>query len=189
MSAIYMDFATAFFGLAKRHASPLKAHSLLPLPWRSNLSSQTFRRTVSVSAAAKPFQIPNSSRRFLKSSMRGHGVRTFTVSAAATQSESADVLTKIPPDNRIPATIITGFLGSGKVLLLPLLGKMWSGFFFSFLFMHAISNDYVVWSIYSSLFYTIPFSSSNICGSKGAKNLRACLFGWDWILRNSCKAC
>lgn len=31
------------------------------------------------------------------------------------QSDEADVLTKIPPDNRIPATIITGFLGSGKV--------------------------------------------------------------------------
>nr|GLL29644.1 unnamed protein product [Ipomoea trifida] len=41
----------------------------------------------------------------------------FTASAATTstpQSEDYDVLTKIPPDNRILTTIITDFLGSGK---------------------------------------------------------------------------
>ena len=41
--------------------------------------------------------------------------RRFAASAASTTEESSGVDTMIPPDNRIPATIITGFLGSGKV--------------------------------------------------------------------------
>ncbi|KAL4573040.1 hypothetical protein LXL04_019833 [Taraxacum kok-saghyz] len=33
---------------------------------------------------------------------------------ATQQNKDSDVLTKIRPDNRIPAMVITGFLGSGK---------------------------------------------------------------------------
>lgn len=123
MSAMSLNLTTAFFGLAKRDANPFRLHTLLPLPLlRSNTLFRTFRGTVSVSAAKPLQQFPSrSSKRFLKSpSNRGHAARLFTASAAATESESADVLTQIPPDNRIPATIITGFLGSGKVTLLPL---------------------------------------------------------------------
>lgn len=43
-----------------------------------------------------------------------------TSTATPSQTEDPDVSSKIPPDNRIPATIITGFLGSGKVRFYPL---------------------------------------------------------------------
>lgn len=113
MASISMDIATTFLGLAKRHPTRLNTigTAVFPVfrkhripPCRAYLTCcSTNSRTVSVNWSSKPK--PFSCR--------------FTTSAAATtstpQSEDSDVSTKIPPDDRIPATIITGFLGSGKV--------------------------------------------------------------------------
>lgn len=55
-------------------------------------------------------------------------LRRFTVASSTASppltDEDEELSTVIPPDNRIPATIITGFLGSGKVsylILFPLI--------------------------------------------------------------------
>lgn len=119
MASISMDIATTFIGLAKRQTTTLSstvrgATLFFPLQWRTNNThhrnspnfptlSSTYPKSISIS-------FPNSKRLS----------RRFTVAATATptkQDESSDVLTKIPPDSRIPATIITGFLGSGKVTI------------------------------------------------------------------------
>ncbi|KAI8529423.1 hypothetical protein RHMOL_Rhmol12G0223900 [Rhododendron molle] len=113
MASISLDIAAAaFVGLAKCHSKyPTCSRvrtSVLPLLWRPKCFHTALNfRSISTQVTQPrilSIEMPKS-KRFS---------RRFTAAAAPAQAESSDVSTKLPPDDRIPATVITGFLGSGK---------------------------------------------------------------------------
>lgn len=111
MASLSAEIATTFLSFTSRPQNSFYKirTTVLPVFFKPRARNLFCKTTPSLSSSSS-FQ----SKIIAVNVLKPH--RRFWVSATATTAAGdADVETMIPPDNRIPATIITGFLGSGKV--------------------------------------------------------------------------
>ena len=106
VASVSMEIASTFVGLAKSRSYPI---SYVKTTHFFSRNKQCFigqnRKFLACTSSDKS--------RIVRSSKQLN--RRFCRRLSAAETDDSGVVTKIPPDNRIPATIITGFLGSGKV--------------------------------------------------------------------------
>ncbi|XP_042059044.1 COBW domain-containing protein 1-like [Salvia splendens] len=113
VASVSMEIASTFVGLAKSRSYPISSVKTTHFFSRNKQCFIGLNHKFLACTSSDKSRIVCSPKQLNRRFCR----RLYAATSAAETDESG-VVSKIPPDNRIPATIITGFLGSGKTTLL-----------------------------------------------------------------------